>query len=560
MKRILTILIVIFVYSSILCQSKYEKNYAKEELITISRDIKIPEALKTLEIMSQQFEGNKIINMSTLTDPIGIPIKEIYWKDALELIISYNDLALEEMPGVYIIKDIIVEEVLPDELVIITSDTKQIKISAIFFKADKTLLNSIGIDWSTLFNGEVVASVNFQGASRVSEDIFQSAVATHLDAGTVTIDINTLFRIIEANRKGTIIAHPTITVISGRKGFIQVGEDFSIKTADESGNITEEFFETGIILEVTPTIISNEEGDNEAIHLEAKIEKSAASPGEITTIIHKSTSDTEVLLFDGEETVIGGLYDTEVTKERTGIPILKDLPWWMLGIRYLTGYNKYETIEREMIVILKAEIIKPIEQRREELLSTRAKIQKLRETNEYLDSLFSYNKIDIESQLPRNELENKITELPSKIQPETIIEKPIEPEIYEEDITENSIIETYNKIVAIYFAGNFQEAYEKFNNFIKKYPTHKLSPRAYYLTGECLYEMGNIVEAKMIFENTIKQKGLKMPDALMMMGNVYQKGNDFDSAIYYWKHLINEFPDNKLSEIAQYKIHILENR
>ncbi|MCK4357381.1 MAG: type II and III secretion system protein [Candidatus Cloacimonetes bacterium] len=384
MKKTLIFFILIFLSVILLSQSKYKK----EELITITRDISIPEAIKTLEIMSQQFEGKKIINMSVVTTPIGIPIKQLYWRVALDLIVSYNNLVLEELPGAYVINDFILEEeIIPEEIEIITPDTKQIRISAIFFKADKTLLNSIGIDWSTLFHGEVMASMNFKGASRVSDDIFEVTGATSFESGTLTIDINTLLRIIEANRKGTIIARPNIVVISGKKGFIQVGEDFSIKTLDEAGNITEKFFEVGIILEVTPTIITNE--DKEAIHLVAKVEKSAASPGEITTIIHKSTSNTEVILFDGEETVIGGLYDTEVTQERSGIPILKDLPWWVLGIRYLTGYNKYEKIEREMIVIIKAEIIESFEKRIEKLTSIREKIKKMRESTTHIDTLFN---------------------------------------------------------------------------------------------------------------------------------------------------------------------------
>ncbi|MCK4338485.1 MAG: hypothetical protein KAW87_00640, partial [Candidatus Cloacimonetes bacterium] len=65
---------------------------------------------------------------------------------------------------------------------------------------------------------------------------------------------------------------------------------------------------------------------------------------------------------------------------------------------------------------------------------------------------------------------------------------------------------------------------------------------------------------KKIFENTIRLKGIKTPDALIMMGNCYKKENDPNSAIYYWNKLINTFPENKLSKIAQYKIKVLENR
>ena len=126
--------------------------------------------------------------------------------------------------------------------------------------------------------------------------------------------------------------------------------------------------------------------------------------------------------------------------------------------------------------------------------------------------------------------------------------------LYDDDITE-----IYQSIINIYFSGNFQETLEKLKEFIDKYPNHTLSYNATYIIGECLYQMGRVDEAKKIFENTIRLNGVKTPDALMMLGNCYNKENDINSAIYYWKQLIINFPDNKLSKIAQYKIKISES-
>jgi len=138
---------------------------------------------------------------------------------------------------------------------------------------------------------------------------------------------------------------------------------------------------------VTPTVVEDE--DIEAIHLVASVQKSSATPGELSTIINKSESSTEVLLFDGEETVIGGLYDTDETVTRVGIPILKDLPWWVFGIRYLTGSNRHEANVREMIVIIKAEISKPINERKAEALSTQQQIENHRLKNQDASNLFN---------------------------------------------------------------------------------------------------------------------------------------------------------------------------
>ena len=387
MKKIILLLLIFSLTTiSLFGQWVYDE-FSYKELVSMPRDTPFPEAVRALEIMSIQFEGKKIINMSAFSGTIGIPVKEVYWKNALFLIINFNDLVFEDLPGSYVIKD--AAKVREEELggqPEITPDTKQVKISSIFFKADKSVLNSIGIDWSTLFNGKVIASVNFKGVG-VGQDIFNASAATKLESGDVSIDMNTLFTILESHQKGTIIARPTVTVISGKTGKIQVGQDFSVKKTDDAGNVSDKFFQTGVIMTVTPTVVEKE--DIEAIHLVASVQKSSAIPGELSTIINKSESSTEVLLFDGEETVMGGLYDTDETITRVGIPILKDLPWWVLGIRYLTGSNRHESNVREMIVIIKAEISKPIRERQKDVLSTQQQIEDHRIKNQEATKLFN---------------------------------------------------------------------------------------------------------------------------------------------------------------------------
>lgn len=354
---------------------RIEAQISANERITLSRDTNLAVALKTIEVIARQFEDKSIINSSTLNTPISFPIKQLYWKDALALIIKLNNLTMEERPGVILVSDPIIEvEEEPVDKDAVTHDTKQVRISSIFFNTDKTLSKEIGIDWSSVFLGSVNASINFSSANKVSEDIFSAATSQDIDAGNVNIRLDVLLRILEQYQKGTIVAKPNITVLSSKKGFIQVGQDFSVKTLDDAGNTTEEFFETGIILEVTPHIM--EAIDQEVIYLEVKVEKSDAIPGNVSTVINKRKSTTDVLLFDGEETVIAGLYDTDQKTSRAGIPILKDLPWWVFGLRYLFGYNSYDMSTNEMIIILKAEIVDTIESRFQKKIDVGEQIEK----------------------------------------------------------------------------------------------------------------------------------------------------------------------------------------
>ncbi|RLC58250.1 MAG: hypothetical protein DRH89_01585 [Candidatus Cloacimonadota bacterium] len=396
MKKLISFLILLCFVLTLFGQEQNIKNIPEEELITISRETNFAAALKAIEYLSLDFAGKNILNTSNFNNPIGIPIKGLQWKDALNLIIRFHDLVLEERPATFIVKD---PEVIIDESGQeigterkVTASTKQVRISAIFFKADKALIHEVGIDWTTLIDGKVDVAVNLATTSNLSTDIFSAgtpanpAVPIKMNFGDITIDLNTLLNIIEANQRGTIIARPSITVISKKKGFIQVGQDFSVKTLDQAGNTTEKFFETGIIMEVTPEVLV--EDDREAIYLSVEVEKSSAITGDLSTIIDKSKSNTEVLLFDGEETVIGGLHDKEIKTGRGGIPILKDLPWWFFGLKYLFGYETKSESIREMIVILKAEIIDHVNIRKKHAKPTEEQIEQERKYMKDAEKLF----------------------------------------------------------------------------------------------------------------------------------------------------------------------------
>ncbi len=135
---------------------------------------------------------------------------------------------------------------------------------------------------------------------------------------------------------------------------MQVGQDFSIKQRDFAGNVTDQFFSVGTILQVTPQII--EQQDTTFIHLTIEAERSSAQPDPVSTVINKQEATTQSVLVNGESTVIAGLYRTESAEVRRGIPILKDLPPWLFGLRYLFGYNSEDYQMRELVILIQATI------------------------------------------------------------------------------------------------------------------------------------------------------------------------------------------------------------
>ncbi|MFV1980920.1 MAG: type II and III secretion system protein, partial [Rhodothermia bacterium] len=177
---------------------------------------------------------------------------------------------------------------------------------------------------------------------------------------------NRFFRLTEQTGIGHTIASPKVTVTSGEQGRIQIGSDIPIQVRDFAGNTITQFVSTGIIINVTPTVIKSPVADTlgapllEFIHLDIRVERSTGRPFQGSVAIERAGADTQVLLLDGEMTVIGGLYGTDEIINRSGIPILKDLPWWVFGFRYIFGKELITESNNELLIVIKANLRDPL--------------------------------------------------------------------------------------------------------------------------------------------------------------------------------------------------------
>ncbi|MFQ5798942.1 MAG: type II secretion system protein GspD [Bacteroidota bacterium] len=334
-----------------------------EEIVSFSMTTPFDQAIQALSEVSRKFTGKVIIDPRKRTMPIGVDVEALQWRTALETILRANEMWFDEF-GDYIQLYTLGEEeiVKPGEVPRPTLRTREVRISAVFFEVNLTKLTEAGISWNFLKSkgerpfskAEISGSVT--GADFVT-DFFKVEVLPEVTFGNLDV----IAKFFSSYNLGKIIASPEVTVRNGVQGFVQIGQSFSIKQRDFAGNVTDQFFDVGTILRVTPQVITDV--DQTFIHLNLDSERSSATPGQISTIITRTKAQTEVLLLDGEETIIGGLYSTDKTIIREGIPILKDLPWWVLGIRYLTGFNRESYSQRELIVLLKAELVPTLEER-----------------------------------------------------------------------------------------------------------------------------------------------------------------------------------------------------
>ncbi len=380
---------------SVLAQDSYPREYTNpDEIVAFDRGTGYQDAMEVINQFYQDYRGKFIVDQTGQAGAIGTSLPAMHWEDALTLILRLRSLTIVEFDD-YVeivtlaslgIEETVTESVDPALAALeVDLQSREVIINATFFEGNRGALQEIGVDWSTLTSdvpenlNEIVAgegtapalgvpqttfndpfvSINSYNAASVSTNAFNSII-NFGDLGS-GISVQALFSAFEADNLGEVIATPYTKVLSGQEGRVQVGQDFSIKQRDIAGNVTDQFFSTGTILTVTPTVL--EINDSTFIHLDIEVERSSAVPDEISTIITKQTAATQALLLNGEATTIAGLYSTDETQVRRGVPILKDLPGWFLGLRYLFGYNSESYTENELIIIVQARLEKTIEER-----------------------------------------------------------------------------------------------------------------------------------------------------------------------------------------------------
>lgn len=351
-------------------------------MVTISGTASFDQALDLLSKTSKRAINKVIFSEIPNSTPVGIDIDLMHWYKALQLITKLNDYEIfenHEYIKVYPIKSATKVEDIPDALKGVDFDTREVAISAVFFELDVNRSKETGMNWKWLLSrdglnigselGKTSSSLFSSGGTDGSESSSSSQASTGFAMGAnsefkmlnMMGKATALFNFFESNNIGEIIASPQITVRDRIKGEIQVGADFSTREKDFAGNTIERFYSTGTIIRVTPYVL-NENGKNYVL-LDLTVERSTALPGQFTTEVKRTKATTNVLLLDGEETIIGGLFINEERTERSGIPILKDLPWWVFGIRYLTGSDVQVTAKKELIIVLKARLLPTLKDR-----------------------------------------------------------------------------------------------------------------------------------------------------------------------------------------------------
>jgi len=155
----------------------------------------------------------------------------------------------------------------------------------------------------------------------------------------------------EATGETKIISSPRVVTLDNKEAAIQQGDSIPFETVSDKGTQTQ-FVDATLNLTVTPHITPNG-----SVIMKIKATKNAI--GDFRSrlgapSISKREATTEVMVQDGETTVIGGIFESTKSESETGVPWLSKIP----GLSWLFKRQSVSDQTRELLIFITPSIVK----------------------------------------------------------------------------------------------------------------------------------------------------------------------------------------------------------
>jgi tol-pal system protein YbgF len=143
-------------------------------------------------------------------------------------------------------------------------------------------------------------------------------------------------------------------------------------------------------------------------------------------------------------------------------------------------------------------------------------------------------------------------ETPPTVKPETQPAAPAEPKTKETDL--------YDKSIALYRDGKYEEAIDGFRTFLKAFPKSDRADNAHFWIGECYMALKQYEQAILAYQEVIKKypKGNKVPSALLRQAFAFLEIKDQTSAKLLLSKVVKNYPSSSEAKIAQKKLETLK--
>ncbi|MGE3974266.1 MAG: type IV pilus secretin PilQ [Bdellovibrionales bacterium] len=244
---------------------------------------------------------------------------------------------------------------------ILDTQTPQVLIEARVVEARQTFQRILGINWSMKNGSLPVGQMNGTPISLRPELNMQSGSAQTINArlglGSFDLlgDIEATLSLFETEGLVRVISSPRIVTLNGVKANIEQTSEVPFKKTDSlpggAQTTTTLFKPIQLKLEVTPQITA-EGGVVMTVKVIREFPGQDVS-GQGDVPINRRIADTTVLVQNGQTTVMGGIFQSDVTEGETGVPFLRKVPI-LGGLFRSRTYNKDKN---ELLIFLTPRIL-----------------------------------------------------------------------------------------------------------------------------------------------------------------------------------------------------------
>ena len=250
--------------------------------------------------------------------------------------------------------------------------TRQVVIEARIVTASTRFSRDLGVQWGAGYAADAAHgnptgyyfpnSYNIAGGAGgsfalnppASGGVGPTGGSIGINFGSINNTLNLDLRLsaLESQGWGKVISSPKIITLDNKEASIQQGVSIPFETTSASGTQTQ-FVDASLNLTVTPHVT----GDG---RLSMKIKASKNNPSQAlrgaggAPAIEKREATTEILVKDGETTVIGGIYEIDKGESETFTPFLGKIPilGWLFKSR-----SKTET-KTELLIFITPRIVR----------------------------------------------------------------------------------------------------------------------------------------------------------------------------------------------------------
>ncbi|MEW6719088.1 MAG: type IV pilus secretin PilQ [Thermodesulfobacteriota bacterium] len=297
---------------------------------------------------------------------------------------KYGKLDSDDRTNVLIIRDLPQNIAMLRELVArLDTATPQVLIEARIVEVDTTFTRELGVQWGGTYKDRsgntqygITGAQTAGGASIPTGAINATNVtpftptapaptyAVNLPAAIGTgsgggisfgilrdnLRLDLTLSALESSGKAKIVSSPKVVTVDNKEATIEQGTQIPYSTVSASGTNTQ-FVDATLSLKVTPHITPD---GRVSMKLEAKNDSQGETGATGQPAINKKKATTEVLIGDGETTVIGGILQITRSENMAGLPWLSKIP--VLG--YLFRKDSNTARNRELLIFITPKILK----------------------------------------------------------------------------------------------------------------------------------------------------------------------------------------------------------